>query len=115
MNTDEAAAAVPHVVDTIRLHGCQTPIVGVTIVAAPGPLSCDHCNVSVLDGAPESLVARFCDLLLSMRYDDPVARPLLDLEGLKQWRPGRTNGYATLARSCDRFRWIDRFVQSMQP
>jgi ABC-type phosphate/phosphonate transport system substrate-binding protein len=75
----------------------------------------DHCNVSVLDGAPESLVARFCDLLLSMRYDDPVARPLLDLEGLKQWRPGRTNGYATLARSCDRFRWIDRFVQSMQP
>lgn len=75
----------------------------------------DHCNVTVLDDAPESLVAKFCELLLSMRYDDPVARPLLDLEGLKQWRPGRTSGYATLAQSCDRFHWIDPFVQSMRP
>jgi (E)-4-hydroxy-3-methylbut-2-enyl-diphosphate synthase len=28
VNTDEAAAAVPHVVDTIRLHGFTTPVVG---------------------------------------------------------------------------------------
>ncbi len=25
-----------------------------------------------------------------MRYDDPTVRPLIDLEGLKQWRDGRT-------------------------
>lgn len=28
VNTEEAAAAVPKVIDTIRLHGCTTPIVG---------------------------------------------------------------------------------------
>jgi ABC-type phosphate/phosphonate transport system substrate-binding protein len=70
----------------------------------------DHCNFTVLDGAPDALVARFVDLLLSMRYDDPIARPLLDLEGLKQWRTGRTSGYAQLDAGCRRFGWIDSFV-----
>ena len=70
----------------------------------------DHCNFTVLDGAPDALVTRFVDLLLSMRYDDPIARPLLDLEGLKQWRTGRTSGYAQLDAGCSRFGWIDSFV-----
>ena len=37
-----------------------------------------------------------------MRFDDPVVRPLLELEGLTAWLPGRTSGYATLARAVDR-------------
>jgi hypothetical protein len=63
----------------------------------------DHCNFTVLDGAPPQLVERFTELLLGMRYDDAAVRPLLDLEGLKQWRPGRTSGYALLDRACERF------------
>ena len=74
----------------------------------------DHCNFTVLDDAPQALVARFVELLLGMRYDDPVARPLLDLEGLKQWRPGRTSGYALLEGACDRFGWLDPFLARMQ-
>jgi len=70
----------------------------------------DHCNFTVLAGAPAGLVGRFRELLLSMRYDDPAVRPLLDLEGLKQWRPGRTEGYALLSRAVERFGTIDRFV-----
>lgn len=62
----------------------------------------DHCNVTVLDGAPPA-VARFRELLLAMSYDDPEVRPLLDMEGLKAWRPGRTTGYALLERAVDRF------------
>ena len=31
-----------------------------------------------------------------MSYDDPEVRPLLDLEGLKEWVPGRVEGYAQL-------------------
>ncbi len=73
----------------------------------------DHCNFTVLDGAPDRLVTRFVELLLSMRYDDPVARPLLDLEGLKQWRVGRTSGYAQLDAGCARFGWIDDFVNAV--
>ena len=77
----------------------------------------DHCNFTALDGlpdgAPQDLLARFRELLLGMRYDDPVVRPLLDLEGLKAWRPGRTSGYAALERACDRFGFLVPFLRSM--
>ncbi len=62
----------------------------------------DHCNMTVLDDAPAAQVARFVELLLAMSYDDPQVRPLLDLEGLKAWRPGRTHGYQLLERAVDR-------------
>ena len=32
-------------------------------------------------------------------------RPLLELEGLKQWRPGRTAGYDQLEAAVDRLRF----------
>ncbi|WP_394809175.1 phosphate/phosphite/phosphonate ABC transporter substrate-binding protein [Nitrosomonas sp.] len=70
----------------------------------------DHCNFTVLDDAPEAVITRFCDLLMSMSYDDPLVRSLLDLEGLKQWKPGRTEKYALLARAVNRFKTIDAFV-----
>ena len=50
----------------------------------------------VVDTAPDQLAHRFINLLLSMSYDDPAVRPLLDLEGLRAWQPGRTTGYALL-------------------
>ncbi|URN12069.1 phosphate/phosphite/phosphonate ABC transporter substrate-binding protein [Streptomyces radiopugnans] len=56
----------------------------------------DHCNMTVADDAPADLAERFGELLLSMSYADPGARPLLELEGLTAWRPGRTTGYALL-------------------
>ncbi len=56
----------------------------------------DHCNFTVGDHAPDPLVERFTELLLAMSYDDPTVRPLLDLEGLKAWRPGRVSGYHAL-------------------
>ncbi len=73
----------------------------------------DHCNFTILDDAPADIIGRFRELLLSMSYDDPVVRPLLDLEGLKVWKPGRTDKYALLARAIDRFGTIDDFVTSV--
>jgi ABC-type phosphate/phosphonate transport system substrate-binding protein len=61
----------------------------------------DHCNFTVLHDAPAT-IGRFVELLTGMRFDDPVVRPLLELEGLTAWLPGRTSGYATLARAVDR-------------
>jgi ABC-type phosphate/phosphonate transport system substrate-binding protein len=49
-----------------------------------------------VDTAPEELADQFVELLLSISYADPQVRPLLDLEGLKVWRPGRDSGYAAL-------------------
>jgi phosphonate transport system substrate-binding protein len=62
----------------------------------------DHCNFTILDDAPAAAIERFRSLLLGMSYDDPEVRPLLDLEGLKEWRPGRTSGYALLEQAVDR-------------
>lgn len=70
----------------------------------------DHCNFTVLDDAPAQTIATFRELLLGMSYDDPEVRPLLDLEGLKRWKPGRTSGYALLDHAVTRFRTIDAFV-----
>jgi ABC-type phosphate/phosphonate transport system substrate-binding protein len=73
----------------------------------------DHCNFTVLDGAPAELVGRFRELLLGMSYEDSAVRPLLDLEGLKQWRPGRTEGYALLNEAVDRFGVVGPFVRQV--
>jgi phosphonate transport system substrate-binding protein len=70
----------------------------------------DHCNFTVVDGAPADLVARFRELLLAMSYDDPEVRPLLNLEGLKVWKEGRTDKYVQLDRALDRFGTVDEFV-----
>ena len=76
----------------------------------------DHCNMTVIGGAngrgerPVDVdpdVTRFEDLLLSMSYADPVVRPLLDLEGLTAWRPGRTSGYAALEAAVDETGFYD--------
>jgi ABC-type phosphate/phosphonate transport system substrate-binding protein len=70
----------------------------------------DHCNFTVLDGVEPEKVARFRELLLAMSYADAEVRPLLDLEGLKAWVPGRVTGYVQLSEAVDRFGAIDAFV-----
>jgi ABC-type phosphate/phosphonate transport system substrate-binding protein len=61
----------------------------------------DHCNFTVLE--ERSSHERFRELLLAMSYEDPAVRPLLDMEGLKAWLPGRTSGYSLLERAVGRF------------
>ena len=75
------------------------------IVAQTPPY--DHCNFTVRAGEPADLVDRFVELLLGMSYDDPEVRPLLDLEGLKAWRDGRTTGYAQLERAVEEVGFYD--------
>lgn len=67
----------------------------------------DHCNFTVLPDAPRELVARFRELLLGMSYADAEVRPLMDMEGLKEWREGRTEGYRALERAVDEFEFYD--------
>jgi ABC-type phosphate/phosphonate transport system substrate-binding protein len=74
----------------------------------------DHCNMTVLDDAPGELVERFTSLLLGMSWDDPEVRPLLEMEGLKKWLPGRTTGYAPLNRAVDRFRSIEGWLAAIR-
>jgi ABC-type phosphate/phosphonate transport system substrate-binding protein len=67
----------------------------------------DHCNFTASPKAPQAEVKRFVELLLGMRWDDPAVRPLLELEGLRQWKPGRTSGYAALTRTVNNEKFYD--------
>ena len=69
------------------------------VLTQTGPY--DHCNMTVTDTGPQAALERFGELLLAMDYGDPEVRPLLDLEGLKQWKAGRTGGYAALEAAVD--------------
>lgn len=64
------------------------------IIAQTAPY--DHCNLTVVDTAPGELAGRFAELLTSMSLADRGVRPLLELEGLTAWLPGRDSGYAAL-------------------
>ena len=79
---------------------------GATRVLAQTP-PYDHCNFTATALVPPAVVERFRDLLLAMSYDDPEVRPLLDLEGLKAWRPGRTAGYAALEAAVTELGFYD--------
>jgi phosphonate transport system substrate-binding protein len=57
-------------------------------------------------------VGRFRELLLGMRYDDPEVRPLMDLEGLRAWKPGRTSGFETLGQAVDRLGYLDDWLDT---
>jgi ABC-type phosphate/phosphonate transport system substrate-binding protein len=70
----------------------------------------DHCTMTAGPSAAaggDSVISRFGDLLRGMDYADAELRPLLDLEGLKKWRPPRLTGYAQLERAVDEAGFYD--------
>jgi ABC-type phosphate/phosphonate transport system substrate-binding protein len=67
----------------------------------------DHCVFTAFDGFDGK---RFVELLLSMKWEDAAVRRLLELEGLRAWRPGRTEGFAQLGRAIDRFHTLDAWL-----
>ena len=75
------------------------------VLTQTGPY--DHCNMTVTEAGPQAAIERFGELLLAMDYGDPEVRPLLDLEGLKQWKPGRTSGYAAIEAAVDALGFYD--------
>jgi ABC-type phosphate/phosphonate transport system substrate-binding protein len=58
-------------------------------------------------GGDNSDISRFAAFLRGMDYADAELRPLLDLEGLKEWRPPRLSGYEQLERAVDEAGFYD--------
>jgi phosphonate transport system substrate-binding protein len=72
----------------------------VTLQSLATTLPFDHCNFTVLEGFPPALEERWKAALFRMSYDNPAHREMMDLEGLQEWLPGRTNGYAALTEAA---------------
>jgi phosphonate transport system substrate-binding protein len=78
-------------------------------VVAQTPLY-DHCTMTAGPSGDPALnpdISRFGELLLGMDYADAGLRPLLDLEGLKEWRPPRLSGYDQLEQAVDEAGFYD--------
>lgn len=73
------------------------------IVATTSPF--DHCVFTAGPGLDPEAEAKWVETLFSMRYERPEHREMMDLEGLKAWRPGRTTGFQPLrdAVAAERF------------
>ena len=56
----------------------------------------DHCNFTTSPDAPIELLNKFTELLFAMKWEDEKVRPLLELEGLQKWVPGRVSHYKLL-------------------
>jgi ABC-type phosphate/phosphonate transport system substrate-binding protein len=44
---------------------------------------------------------KFAEALYAMKWENPVHRPVLEAEGLKEWLPAATDGYASLEAACE--------------
>jgi len=88
----------------------QTPVYDhCTMTAGPSATAGGVGAVGAGAGASGDIsdISRFGKLLRGMDYADADLRPLLDLEGLKEWRPPRLTGYEQLERAVDEAGFYD--------
>ena len=72
----------------------------------------DHCNFTVRDDFPRDLEKEWSDVLFCMDYSNPDHREMMDMEGLKEWKKGRTTGYQPLQQAVEEFNFFEREYSS---
>ncbi|MGH3295705.1 MAG: phosphate/phosphite/phosphonate ABC transporter substrate-binding protein [Trebonia sp.] len=86
----------------------QTPVYDhCTMTAGPSAAGGGGSGGGSGGNADNSDISRFGALLRGMDYADADLRRLLDLEGLKEWRPPRLSGYEQLERAVDEAGFYD--------
>ncbi len=67
----------------------------------------DHCVFTVRADLDSTRERQWLEVLFSMSYADPRHREMMDLEGLKEWLPGRTSGFGQLTEAVQRQRYFE--------
>ncbi len=70
------------------------------VVATTDPF--DHCVFTVSSTVTEERIDPWLTTLFTMSYDNPDHREMMDMEGLKEWLPGRTSGFGALTDAVER-------------
>jgi ABC-type phosphate/phosphonate transport system substrate-binding protein len=73
----------------------------------------DHCNFTVRGDWPRDRESAWKEALFLMNYEVPAHREMMDLEGLKAWLPGRTEGYGELEGAVEAFSYFGSRVASL--
>lgn len=66
----------------------------------------DHCVFTVREDFPAAIEKEWLEVLFSMTYDNPDHRKMMDMEGLKAWKEGRTTGFGPLAGAVKMFNYF---------
>ncbi len=61
----------------------------------------DHCMFDARPGLPVADGDAFVKALMAMKWEVPEHRRILELEGLKEWKPPREEGYRSLIAALD--------------
>lgn len=61
----------------------------------------DHCMFDALPDLDTEKRNRFTSALFAMTWENPDHRRLLELEGLKEWKPAREQGYESLRAAVE--------------
>jgi len=84
---------------------------GTTRVLATTP-PFDHCNFTARPDLTPERAKPWLDALLAMSIQDPKVRVYMEMEGLKQWLPARTTGYAQLENAVRKFNFYGSAASS---
>jgi ABC-type phosphate/phosphonate transport system substrate-binding protein len=68
----------------------------------------DHCVFSVRSDFPAEVEKRWLGVLFSMSYENPKHREMMDLEGLREWLPGRTSGFGPLSDAVEKQQFFEQ-------
>ncbi|MBM3945110.1 MAG: phosphate/phosphite/phosphonate ABC transporter substrate-binding protein [SAR202 cluster bacterium] len=66
----------------------------------------DHCVFAAREDFDIEVEKKWVDALLSMSYDNPRHKQMMDMEGLKEWLPGRSTGFGPLTRATENQRFF---------
>ncbi len=62
----------------------------------------DHCVFTVPESLPGERIGPWLETLFTMSYANPEHREMMDMEGLKEWLPGRISGFQALTEAVER-------------
>lgn len=83
------------------VDGSQLEVVGKTN-------SFDHCIFTAHQDVADEDLKAFSDVLATMDYNKERDKEILDLEGLKEWLPGRTNNFEEIRQAVDYMNFFDK-------
>ncbi len=68
----------------------------------------DHCIFTFRPDADDNDIKEFDEILFKMDYNNPDHKEILDLEGLKEWVPGRRDGFEQITKANE---YLDNFIE----
>ncbi len=67
----------------------------------------DHCVFTVAESFGRDRERKFLEVLFRMTYQNPDHREMMDMEGLKEWKIGRTSGFGPLNEAVSKLGYFE--------